>query len=300
MIDGSGRFLKESKRSFPSAMASLFKIVGFAKVFPSSKTFAAYYAGHLPEHKSNVVDVLAGAYMMLSKTMIEATKGFDEDFFMYAEDIDLSYRIQKEGKKNYYFADTTIIHFKGESTQRLSASYVHHFYNAMQLFVAKNYKGQRGLYLLTSSAIAANKLLAKVKMSMQRKLIAKQKDAKQLNTAIIASQSYFNEMIHLIKYAATPVTIVGRIAVDVDDKDERLGNISNIQQIITQNKIAQIVFCEAAINNKNTIELIQQLSPKISFLFHAIASDSIVGSNDKNANGVFIAKPFAVAPSQTH
>lgn len=143
MMDGSGRFLKESKRSFPSPATSLFKLFGLAKLFPHSATFSKYHLGHLDENKNNEVDVLAGAFMMIKKEVLDKVGCFDEDFFMYGEDVDLSYRIQKAGYKNYYFADTSIIHFKGESTRKGSMNYVKMFYNAMSIFVRKHYGGSK-------------------------------------------------------------------------------------------------------------------------------------------------------------
>ena len=143
MLDGSGKFLKESKRAFPSPMTSLFKLSGLAKIFPDSKLFAQYHLGHLDKDKIHEVDVLAGAYMMVPKTILDKVGSFDKSFFMYGEDIDLSYRIQKAGFKNYYFADSTIIHFKGESTKKGSLNYVRMFYKAMSVFVHKHYGGSK-------------------------------------------------------------------------------------------------------------------------------------------------------------
>lgn len=143
MVDGSGKFLKESKRAFPSPMTSLFKLFGLSKLFPRSKTFSRYHLGHLPENENHEVDVLAGAFMMVKKEVLDNIGGFDETFFMYGEDVDLSYRIQKAGYKNYYFAQTTIIHFKGESTRKGSMNYVKMFYNAMSIFVRKHYGSSR-------------------------------------------------------------------------------------------------------------------------------------------------------------
>ncbi len=143
MIDGTGKFLKESKRSFPSPLTSLYKLSGLTKLFPHSKTFSKYHLGNLSEHENHEVDVLAGAFMMMPKKILDTTGSFDETFFMYGEDVDLSYRIQKASYKNYYFAESTIIHFKGESTKKGSLNYVRLFYNAMSLFVKKHYSGSR-------------------------------------------------------------------------------------------------------------------------------------------------------------
>jgi len=139
MVDGSGNFLKESKRSFPSPSTSLYKLFGLSLLFPKSKIFGRYHLGHLDKNTDHEVDVLAGAFMMVRKKVLDEIGGFDETFFMYGEDVDLSYRIQKAGYKNYYFAETTIIHFKGESTRRGSLNYVRLFYNAMSIFVHKHY-----------------------------------------------------------------------------------------------------------------------------------------------------------------
>ena len=149
MIDGTGHFLKESKRSFPSPLTSLFKLSGLARVFPHSQTFARYHLGHLPADADHEVDVLAGAFMMVRRAVLEKTGGFDEQFFMYGEDVDLSFRIQQAGFKNYYVADASIIHFKGESTKRGSLNYVRLFYSAMSLFVRKHYGGTKaGVFTL--------------------------------------------------------------------------------------------------------------------------------------------------------
>ncbi len=143
MIDGSGTFLPESKRSFPSPVTSFFKLVGLHALFPTSKIFGKYSLGYLDEHKNHEVDVLAGAFFMSRRELLQQLKGFDETFFMYGEDIDLSYRIQQLGYKNFYFSGSSIIHFKGESTRKGSLNYVKMFYNAMSIFVSKHYSGSK-------------------------------------------------------------------------------------------------------------------------------------------------------------
>lgn len=143
MLDGKGRFLKESKRSFPSPSVALYKLFGLSKLFPRSQTFSRYHLGNLDPNQAHEVDVLAGAFMMIRKDVLDKIGGFDETFFMYGEDVDLSYRIQKAGFKNYYFAGSSIIHFKGESTRKGTLNYVRMFYNAMSIFVRKQYGGSR-------------------------------------------------------------------------------------------------------------------------------------------------------------
>jgi GT2 family glycosyltransferase len=154
MIDGSGKFLRESKRSFPSPATSLYKLSGLARIFPTSKVFGRYHLGHLDPNENHEADVLAGAFMMIRKEVLEKVGGFDETFFMYGEDVDLSYRILKAGYQNYYLADTTIIHFKGESTKRGSLNYVRMFYQAMSLFVKKHYGGTKAGIFTASIQLA--------------------------------------------------------------------------------------------------------------------------------------------------
>ncbi len=170
MLDGSGKFLKESKRAFPSPLTSLFKLFGLAKLFPRSGTFARYHLGHLDENKNNEVDVLAGAFMMIRREVLEKVGSFDETFFMYGEDIDLSYRIQQAGYKNYYFSGTSIIHFKGESTRKGSMNYVRMFYKAMSVFVKKHYGGSRaGVFnFLIQTAIWFRALLTAIGTFIRR------------------------------------------------------------------------------------------------------------------------------------
>lgn len=164
MIDGSGKFLKESKRAFPSPLTSLYKLSGLAMLFPRSGIFSKYHLGHLSENDNHEVDVLAGAFMMIPKKILNEIGNFDERFFMYGEDVDLSYRIQQAGYKNYYFAESSIIHFKGESTKRGSMNYVRMFYKAMNLFVKKHYSGtQAKLFIfLIQVGITARAVLAAV------------------------------------------------------------------------------------------------------------------------------------------
>ncbi len=139
MIDGSGKFLPESKRGLPTYDVAFYKIFGLSKLFPKSKTFGRYHLGFLDENKIYEVDILAGAFMLLRRSVLNKIGLLDEDFFMYGEDIDLSYRITKEGFKNYYFPETRIIHYKGESTKRTSVNYVFVFYNAMIIFAKKHF-----------------------------------------------------------------------------------------------------------------------------------------------------------------
>jgi GT2 family glycosyltransferase len=144
MIDGRGVFLPESKRGLPTPAVAFYKMSGLASLFPKSKVFGAYHLSFLSEFETNEVDVLSGAFMMIKKSVLDEVGFLDENFFMYGEDIDLSYRIQKGGYKNIYFADTTIIHYKGESTKKHSVNYVKIFYQAMAKFATKHFSKSQG------------------------------------------------------------------------------------------------------------------------------------------------------------
>lgn len=139
MIDGKGKFLPESKRGLPTPQVAFFKMFGLSKIFPKSKLFGRYHLGYLSENEIHEVDVLAGAFMLLRKETLDKIGLLDETFFMYGEDIDLSYRITQGGYKNYYYPDTTIIHYKGESTKKTSVNYVFVFYKAMVIFAKKHF-----------------------------------------------------------------------------------------------------------------------------------------------------------------
>ena len=146
MVDGKGNFLPESKRGLPTPAAAFYKMFGLAKLFPHSKRFARYYMGHLSNDETNEVEILAGAFMMMRRETLDKVGLLDETFFMYGEDIDLSYRITQGGYKNYYFPETRIIHYKGESTKKTSVNYVFVFYKAMEIFAKKHFGQKRAVW----------------------------------------------------------------------------------------------------------------------------------------------------------
>lgn len=142
MLDGKGRFLPESKRGLPTPSVAFYKIFGLAQLFPKSKRFSQYHLGHLSKDKNHEVEILSGAFMMIRKSVLDQIGLLDENFFMYGEDIDLSFRITEAGYKNYYLADTSIIHYKGESTKKSSINYVFVFYKAMAIFARKHFSAK--------------------------------------------------------------------------------------------------------------------------------------------------------------
>lgn len=155
MLDGKGKFLPESKRGLPTPSVAFFKVFGLSALFPKSKIFGRYHLGFLDKDKIHEVDILAGAFMLLRKSVLDKIGLLDETFFMYGEDVDLSYRITQAGYKNYYFPETRIIHYKGESTKKSSMNYVFMFYTAMIIFAKKHYsqKNARSFSFLINFAI---------------------------------------------------------------------------------------------------------------------------------------------------
>ena len=155
MLDGQGKFLPESKRGLPTPAVAFYKIFGLASVLPRSRTFGRYHLGFLDKDQTHQVDVLSGAFMLLRSAALDQVGLLDEDYFMYGEDIDLSYRLTRGGWKNYYFPGARIIHYKGESTKRTSVNYVFVFYRAMVIFAQKHFApGRAGLFsLLINAAI---------------------------------------------------------------------------------------------------------------------------------------------------
>ncbi|GAA3989500.1 glycosyltransferase family 2 protein [Hymenobacter antarcticus] len=155
MLDGQGKFLPESKRALPTPAVAFYKMFGLASVFPKSRTFGRYHLGFLDRDETHEIEVLSGAFMLLRKAALDQVGLLDEDYFMYGEDIDLSYRLTRGGWKNYYFPGTRIIHYKGESTKRTSVNYVFVFYRAMVIFAQKHFApGRAGLFsLLINAAI---------------------------------------------------------------------------------------------------------------------------------------------------
>jgi GT2 family glycosyltransferase len=141
MIDGQGNFLPESKRSLPTPWVSFYKIFGLAALFPRSRRFGQYHLSFLDRDENHAVEILSGAFMWMRKDLLDHIGGLDETFFMYGEDIDLSYRILQAGYRNYYLGRELILHYKGESTRKDSVRYVRVFYEAMIIFAQKHFGG---------------------------------------------------------------------------------------------------------------------------------------------------------------
>lgn len=168
MLGAQGRRAMESRRGLPTPMVSFFKMLGFCNRWPYHRLFGKYYMGYLPWDEPSQIEVVSGAYCMLRRKALDEVGLLDEDFFMYGEDIDLSYRVLKGGYHNYYLP-VDILHYKGESTQKSSFRYVHVFYEAMLIFFRKHYSGMTFLLSLPiKTAIYAKALMALVGMLSDR------------------------------------------------------------------------------------------------------------------------------------
>ncbi len=260
MIDGSGNFLPESKRGFPSFFTSFCKMTGLTALFPQSKLFARYYMGHLPDDKTNEVDVLSGAFMMVDKKVLDTVGSFDEDYFMYAEDIDLSYRIQKAGYTNFYFADTCIIHFKGESTVKHSAQYFENFYGTMALFVKKHYPKLSGsLYvLLLGMVITVKKLFTNTRKDTKTKSLPGK-------AIVITNDEGITESL-----------------------ENLFSTVIEAEEISIHEKNIAVVFCEPFISFAVAISIMQRMKNQCTFFIHSAETKSIIGSSDKNQPGIAV------------
>ncbi len=139
LIDGTGNFLPESKRGVPTPWVAFTKVLGLYRYFPKSKWFNQYYAQDIDENQTGKVAILVGAFMVMKRELYNEVGGFDENCFMYSDDIDLSYMVLKKGKSNYYFHETSVIHYKGESTIR-DNTYMKRFREAMHFFYNKHFK----------------------------------------------------------------------------------------------------------------------------------------------------------------
>jgi O-antigen biosynthesis protein len=287
MLDGSGNFLPESKRAFPSPVSALYKLTGLSALFPRSAVFNHYSLGHLSQYQNHEVDVLAGAFMLLPKSVLDQVGGFDQRFFMYGEDIDLSYRVQKAGFQNYYFAGSAIIHFKGESTRKGSLNYVLLFYNAMRLFVQKNYSGGRAgvfaffiqLAILIRGAFS---MLNRLILAPLKQLLGSQQKLNPTSIAIMAAEGQGLKAIEILNNTGLNN---GNSLTYLPEEKQVLQNKADYQVIL---------FCEGgSLNWKQIIGLTADFADFEGELwFHGSGSGSIIGSDSKETSG------RAVAPNQ--
>ncbi|MBN1988134.1 MAG: glycosyltransferase [Bacteroidales bacterium] len=235
MIDGKGVFLPESKRALPSPIVSFYKIFGLSRLFPHSRTFARYHLGHLDPNQTHSIEILPGAYMFMRKEALDKTGLLDETFFMYGEDIDLSYRILKEGYKNYYYPETTIIHYKGESTKKGSINYVLIFYKAMAIFAQKHFsKKNARLYILIIYLAIYFRALASIVSRVAKRLALPLADTALISAGITflvsfweqyrfgTSQAYPNQLLWVMIPAYITTWLLSLYLSGAYDKPQKL------------------------------------------------------------------------------
>jgi len=263
LVDGTGVFLPESKRGVPTPKVSFSKLTGFSK-----KQTKKYYASHLKQNETGKVEILVGAFMLIKTKVYNEVNGFDEDYFMYGEDIDLSYKILKKGYQNYYFADTQIIHYKGESTSK-DSKYLKRFYGAMKIFYKKHFKPNIVFDLLMNMGIYLMLLLKSFKIKTDKEL-----------------QNTLSSFIYIGNNAATfakiknkikPTLAINHTAISIND--------------ILSNKIDTVIFDNNSISNQEIIAAIQQLNDKIaknrvvSFRFIPRNCNYFIGSDNSVDKG---------------
>jgi N-acetylglucosaminyl-diphospho-decaprenol L-rhamnosyltransferase len=286
MLDGSGGFLPESKRSFPTTSTAFYKAIGLSALFPNSTTFNKYALGYLDDKKDHPVDVLAGAFMMVRKNLLDKTGGFDEQFFMYGEDIDLSYRLKQTGYNNWYFSGTSIIHFKGESLKKWSSNHVKVFYEAMMVFVRKHYTGTGSFFLrlVLFSGIKTRALVSLLGSNSPEKS-SLQKHIELQKAVIVGSKKEYDDCCSILKAARKENMAAGWFALSEDGSDQP----DRLKQFCIEKQATMIVFCIGTVSYRHIIGLMQTIGPGYLYRFYAAGSNSIVGSDSKSDLGEVIA-----------
>jgi len=268
LIDGTGKFLPESKRGIPTPWVAFTKIFGLYKWFPNAVLLNKYYAQQLTENQSGKVEILVGAFMVMKRDLYLELEGFDEDCFMYSDDIDLSYRVLQKGKANYYFHETTVIHFKGESTIK-DGTYMKRFQEAMNFFYKKHFKASVFFSLFMKMGIV---LFSLVKM-VQGKAAPKTKAEGYL---MVSNEESVAEKLQarLQKIIERSTMENGKIVFS-----QSISKHKNVEVILDLNYMSfkeAIAFMEKNTNNFFTFKL---LPP---------ACDFMLGSNSSNDRGEVI------------
>jgi len=268
LIDGSGNFLPESKRGVPTPWVAFTKMTALYKLFPNSRVFNQYYAQHVAQDKTAEVSILVGAFMVLKRDLYIELKGFDEDCFMYSDDIDLSYRALLLGKSNYYFADTTVIHYKGESTIK-DLVYRTRFEEAMTYFYKKHFK--TAIFLLRFMKLGAF-LFSFVKKN-QGQAFVKEKPEQYL---LYAST---DELVNKLQ-----TKLQKKVTFDVFDTEKMV-----ISSKIKSKLPTEILFDNASVSFKEIIFGLHSMRSRgLSFKIIPRNSAFLIGSNDSNGRGTVI------------
>jgi GT2 family glycosyltransferase len=254
LIDGTGNFLPESKRGVPTPWVAFTKIFGLYKI---SNYFGKYYAQHLSENESGKVDILVGAFMMMKRELYLEVGGFDENCFMYSDDIDLSYLVLKTGKSNYYFHDTSVIHYKGESTVR-DETYMKRFQEAMQFFYNKHFKKSWFFDVMMRFGAFVFSLLKKNQQKNKQRII--------------------DEYV-----------VFSKVEIDLKSS-KKVTYLSDLNQFKNlSKKNIEIIFDVTAFNFTEIITFMQSNKDKnLSFKNYISSSNYLIGSDDSKDRGQII------------
>ncbi|MEG1587098.1 MAG: glycosyltransferase family 2 protein [Bacteroidales bacterium] len=274
MIDGKGNFLPESKRSMPTPWVSFCKIFGLSALFPQSRLFGKYALGYLDENRIHPIDVMAGAFMMLRREALDRTGLLDEDFFMYGEDIDLSYRITCAGYKNYYLPER-ILHYKGESTPKHTIKYVRIFYEAMDIFFKKHNPHTSFVYaVFIRFAIVLRASLAglhRIGMSVcGTPADLTKKECRKM--VICASEQCAPEIKQLFA--------LHNAGEELFVFTEALRKTDKLRSFIKEHKISGVVLSDSLLNYGDMLKTMEKLKvEELDFCIHTQQSRTIVSSN---------------------
>lgn len=268
LIDGTGNFLPESKRGVPTPWVAFTKIFGLYKIFPKTNLFNQYYAQHLNEDETGKVDILVGAFMFLKRDLYLDLQGFDEDCFMYADDIDLSYRVLQKQKTNYYFHETTVLHYKGESTVK-DEKYMKRFQEAMNFFYQKHFKKS---WFFTFFIQIGIWFFSFVKM-FQGKVKSK-----------LLPESFIFYSENKILSEKLPSILKNKVLF-LDFKKEKMVNSWQV----FKGKRGEIILDNQYVSFKKCIKIIETLKDKnITFKIFPKNTNFIIGSNSRNDRGQII------------
>ena len=265
MINANGLFLFESKRSFPTPWNAFCRMTGLSSLFPSSPHFSNYQLRYLSPDEEHNIEVLSGAYMFIRRKALDEVGLLDEQFFMYGEDIDLSYRIILGGYTNHYLP-TRILHYKGESTQKNGKDYYRHFYGAMQIFFRKHYR-HRGLIMSTIIRLSIIALGAARKLSRIRKI----ERCRYREVMVIASQ---DEMMDLCGKAHDSLSCdtITPCSVNVNDITTLKACLSSVAATTTD-----ILFAAPTIPYRDALEAMDSNpNKKITYHFYHRESGTII------------------------
>lgn len=268
LIDGTGSFLPESKRGIPTPWVAFTKVFGLYKVFPNWHLFNQYYAQHLGQEETGKVEILVGAFMLLKRDLYLELDGFDEKCFMYADDIDLSYRALEKKKSNYYFHETTVLHYKGESTLK-DEKYMKRFQEAMNFFYQKHFKKS---WFFTFFIQIGIWFFSFVKM-FQGKTKSKPRPE---SVVFYSSNKILSEKL--------PLILKNKVEF-LEFKKEKMVNSSQV----FNGKRVEIILDNQYVSFKKCIKIIETLKDKnITFKIFPKNTNFIIGSNSRNDRGQII------------